>query len=296
MDSWSRRCVWLTGLSGAGKTFVGDYLMTYCGFVHIEGDTAMRDPRHAEITKDLRSAYEQIFSGQPGDPALWQPYLCHLCRHVRDALAEDPKRDVVVTFSVYTRAMRDYCRQELPGVRFALLACPKEEVIQRALPRAQKYFQIQGTTLDSAFPGGTEAFLAWQQRIVTGLEPLAKDEACDSITLDASARSQKVCNQIRQWLALPESQQEQQGDVDLAKIAQIQIERWRSEHLQKQVAAPFALAARRGRLHAGTRHSDRAVQRAAPANKTLASKAFKAECISNDTTSSFQLPQLSFMF
>ena len=86
---------WLTGISGAGKTFLGDYLEEYCGFLHVDGDTLLvaKDEKSMQLASDLRkSFFEYIFLEKRAPDELWKPYFRALCEGVRAKQQEYPGR------------------------------------------------------------------------------------------------------------------------------------------------------------------------------------------------------------
>ena len=81
------RSVWLSGNSGAGKTFIGDYLSQLCGFAHLDGDAPLfsGDAAARAAFASFVAAFDFWFESSPAPPALWQPYLARQCAAVRAA-------------------------------------------------------------------------------------------------------------------------------------------------------------------------------------------------------------------
>ena len=177
------RTVWLSGNSGAGKTFTGDYLARVCGFFHVEGDAAAfsTDPADRALFGEFVKAFEFWFKSAPAPPALWQPYFDRQIAAVRAAHAAG-HADVVVSLTVYHREVRDYVRAALPTHDFILLRCDADELVRRARVRFQKYAEVCGQTFEACFetqnkePYTDAAFDAATRRIMHGLQPLEPDE------------------------------------------------------------------------------------------------------------------------
>jgi adenylate kinase family enzyme len=128
--------VWLSGNSGAGKTFTGDALAHLAGFAHIDGDELMwsQEPTEKALWGGLVAAFWHWFEGRPAPAELWQPLYALQCARVRAALAAGHPR-VVVSLTVYHRETRDFLRRELPEHVYVLLRCGREELVQRARTR-----------------------------------------------------------------------------------------------------------------------------------------------------------------
>ena len=177
------RTVWLSGNSGAGKTFTGDYLERVCGFYHVEGDAAAfsTDAADRAIFAEFVKAFTHWFKSEPAPPALWQPYFDRQIAAVRAAHANG-KPDVVVSLTVYHREVRDYLRAALPEHDFILLRCDSAELVRRARVRFEQYAKVCGQTFEACFetsnkePYSDAAFEAQTRRIMQGLQPLEPDE------------------------------------------------------------------------------------------------------------------------
>ena len=175
--------VWLSGNSGAGKTFTGDALSVLAGFTHIDGDELMWSKERAEqaLWADLVQSFSFWFEGRAAPPALWQPFYRLQCARVRAALAAGSAR-VVISLTVYHRETRDFIRALLPEHVFVLLRCDVEELVRRARVRFAAYAASRGETVAAAFeaahkaPYSEEAWLEMTLSTMRGLMPLEADE------------------------------------------------------------------------------------------------------------------------
>jgi gluconate kinase len=175
--------VWLSGNSGAGKTFTGDALQALAGFHHLDGDELMwsQDPAEKALWAGLVAAFAHWFEGRPAPPEQWQPLFALQCARVRAALAAGHAR-VVVSLTVYHRETRDYLRAHLPGHVFVLLRCGREELVRRARVRFAEYAASRGESIAAAYehahgaPYSEEAWLQGTHAIMRGLMPLAAEE------------------------------------------------------------------------------------------------------------------------
>lgn len=175
--------VWLSGNSGAGKTFTGDALAHLAGFAHIDGDELMwsQEPTEKALWGGLIAAFGHWFEGRPAPAELWQPLYALQCARVRAALAAGHPR-VVVSLTVYHRETRDFLRRELPEHVYVLLRCGREELVQRARTRFAEYAASRGETVAAAFerahgkPYSEAGWLEMTHSIMRGLMPLESDE------------------------------------------------------------------------------------------------------------------------
>jgi gluconate kinase len=178
------RTVWLSGNSGAGKTFIGDYLERVCDFLHVDGDAAAfsSDASERALFGEFVKAFDYWFRSEPAPPALWHAYLEKQCAAVLAARAAG-RGDVVVSLTVYHREARDFLRARLPEHDFILLRCEPAELVRRARVRFAEYAAVCGQSVAACFeanykePFSDAAFEAQTRRIMRGLQPLAPDEA-----------------------------------------------------------------------------------------------------------------------
>ena len=116
----------LMGVSGSGKTAVGERLAAALGGTFAEGD-AYHPPANVEKMK----------SGHPLDDADRQPWLETLAREIGKWL--DAGRDVVLACSALKQRYRDILKSGRPGVRFVYLRGSKS-LIQARLASRRGHF------------------------------------------------------------------------------------------------------------------------------------------------------------
>lgn len=121
------------GVSGTGKTSIGEALAQENGWPFMEGDS-LHPP--ANIAK--------MSAGTPlTDEDRW-PWLDRVRGWIADRLREG--RGGVVTCSALRRVYRDRLREAGPGVRFVYLRTPREELAERM--RKRRHF-MPPSLLDS---------------------------------------------------------------------------------------------------------------------------------------------------
>lgn len=228
------RTVWLSGNSGAGKTFTGDYLERLCGFYHVEGDAAAfsTDPADTALFAEFVKAFDFWFKGEPAPPALWHAYLDRQCTAVQAAHAAG-KENVVVSLTVYHREARDYLRARLPDHDFIVLQCDPNELVRRARIRFKEYAAVCGQTFEECFvsnykePYTEAAFELQTRRIMRGLQPLEADET-RTHTLDVTSGS--PWEALHTLLGLPKPSEV----IPVEEIARINYARFRAPQGEKK--------------------------------------------------------------
>jgi gluconokinase len=116
----------LMGVSGSGKTTVGEKLAAALGAEFAEGD-AYHPPANVE----------KMRSGIPLDDADREPWLERLSAEIGRWLAAG--RDVVLTCSALKQRYRDILQGGRPEVRFVYL-CGSEELIRERLKRRRGHY------------------------------------------------------------------------------------------------------------------------------------------------------------
>ena len=122
------------GVSGCGKSSVGEALSQRCGIPFIEGD-ALHPPANIE----------KMSSGQPLNDDDRAPWLAEVGRSL--AAGNDP---AMIGCSALKRMYRDQIRAEVPEeVHFVHLAAPKAILAERVLQRKGHF--MPPALLDSQF-------------------------------------------------------------------------------------------------------------------------------------------------
>jgi gluconokinase len=116
----------LMGVSGSGKTTVGEKLAAALGAEFAEGD-AYHPPANVE----------KMRSGHPLDDADRWPWLERLSAEIGRWL--DTGRDVVLACSALKQRYRDILKRGRPGVRFVYLR-GSEELIRARLKRRRGHY------------------------------------------------------------------------------------------------------------------------------------------------------------
>lgn len=157
------------GVSGSGKSTVGDEIAKLTGRPFLEGDM-FHSPE----------AIAKMRAGTPlNDVDRW-PWLDRIGHAVNEAVA---RHDVVfVTCSALKKAYRDRLRQAIDGpVRFVLLDGDRAELLRRLRSRSGHY--MPAALLDSQ---------------IATLERPQKSE--DVLTLKAERPAAELADQILAWL------------------------------------------------------------------------------------------------
>jgi gluconokinase len=163
---WMQSIRWVVmGVSGCGKSTVGQALATANGVGFVEGDQF-----HPEANVAKMSAGVAL---NDDDRADW---LLTLQAQIREA--HERGEGLVISCSALKRRYRDLLREGDPALRFAHLNGPKELIASRMQARVGHYMPT--SLLDSQF---------------RDLEPLQADEA--GITLDIRIPPDDLVTQIR---------------------------------------------------------------------------------------------------
>lgn len=137
------------GVSGCGKSTVGEALTRRLGWAFVEGDSL--HPPH-NVAK--------MAAGQPLDDEDRAGWLAALADRL--AQAREARRGLVVSCSALKRAYRDRLREGDPHTLFVHLEGTREVIAQRLAARQHQY--MPASLLDSQFaalqrPGADEAAL-----------------------------------------------------------------------------------------------------------------------------------------
>ena len=241
------RIIFIVAWSGVGKTTVGDFLSTYYGAHHIDGDDDMRRPDVEECksaTDGLVSSFNSYWFKDTAAPSeFWNPYFQLLCNKARLAATEYKDKEIVVSFSVYRREARDFIRDKLSDIArdilFLKLECDVDVIVRGQIKRLAEFMALRGETVQDYWNkppllGGSKAYREiygeWSfenykkktfETTLAGMEPFGDDEK-DFVDVDVSSRDAKVFDRVAAALALPSPREA----VDMKKLAAIQEARW----------------------------------------------------------------------
>jgi gluconokinase len=117
--------IWfLFGLSGAGKSYVGDLISRHTGWPVYHAD--------ADLTDDMRQA---LAEARPFTDAMRDVYFARLPALIRQH--QQPGLPLIVTQGAYKQRHRDYLRRHLPQLSFVWVDAPQSLILQRLARRRQ---------------------------------------------------------------------------------------------------------------------------------------------------------------
>ncbi|MGH8126879.1 MAG: gluconokinase [Gammaproteobacteria bacterium] len=157
----------IMGVSGCGKTTVGQALAEETGWTFLEGDTL----HSAENIAKMRA-------GKPLDDADRRPWLDRIAEWITHRANDG--QNCIVACSALRRVYRDRLRAAEPGMLFAYLKVPRETLLRRMQQR-EHFMPV--SLLDSQ---------------LATLEPPATSER--SLTVTATDGIRDTTAQILNWL------------------------------------------------------------------------------------------------
>lgn len=162
-DGWASIRWVVMGVSGCGKSTVGQRLADACRVGYVEGDDF-----HPQANVDKMSA------GQPLDDDDRRDWLRALKEQIQHARAEE--RGLVVSCSALKRHYRDLLREADPALRFVHLDGPRALIAERLSARRDHYMppQLLDSQLATLEPLGDDE-RGW--RLDIGLAPAQLVEA-----------------------------------------------------------------------------------------------------------------------
>ena len=230
--------VWLTGVTSAGKTWLGDFLQHYHGYIHIDGDQRMAvHYGKCDITDGVvRAFHEYWFDRKEAPLELWVPYYKELCDKVAEQYRKSPETDIVLSFSTYPRAIRDYVRGEIKqttgqDLTMILLHMSIDDYAKRQKDKFVEWATAHNQTFEEIWNGiprlkalgeySEEKLIAYHKvaREFMGLEPIQPDEE-SSFTIETDSLHTKVVPEVTRILQLRECQ-----NVDYDVIKKIRTDR-----------------------------------------------------------------------
>ncbi|MFJ6419139.1 gluconokinase [Paeniglutamicibacter sp. NPDC091659] len=155
------------GVSGCGKSTVGELLAAAEGAVFLDGDSL-----HPQANIDKMAA------GHPLNDQDREPWL----REIGQRLGSHGQGSLIIACSALKRSYRDLIRAEAPGTVFVHLQGTPELLAERMGARPGHFMPV----------GLLESQLAT-------LEPLGSDEA--AVVLDIAANPENLTVQASAWLA-----------------------------------------------------------------------------------------------
>jgi gluconate kinase len=238
--------LFVTGQSGGGKTSLGNNLKDKCGFVHFDGDVfsagadatrftgvptadmlASTDRTLKQTYKDCAEhAFGGLFAGHAVPLARWTPFVDLLIANVKEKLKELPSgTSLVITWSVYTRELRDYIGTALPGVKFIVLNDCGHNAAKRKAAQTIATAQARGQTLAEFLAGfGVAGYDATEEGLVKrvsvyqrGFEPADADEF--GIDVDASTSLDDVLTKVVSHFSLKSTTCEGSNAVSCERVA-----------------------------------------------------------------------------
>jgi len=119
--------VWfLFGLSGSGKSFVGDVIGRVRGWPVYHADD--------DITASMRSA---LAASQPFTDAMRDEYFILLADRIRARQAQSsPHKPLIVTQGAYKQRSRQFLQQQVPGLAMIWVDAPGSVILRRLQQRA----------------------------------------------------------------------------------------------------------------------------------------------------------------
>eukprot|EP01080_Neovahlkampfia_damariscottae_P010823 gene10823-3441_t len=233
------KLVWVSGCSGAGKTFTGDYLEVICGFKHIDGDYLFHSNSEEDkkLVENLRQAFFKYWFEEKESPEeLWVPYYQKIFEKTRQYQKENPTKNVVISLSCYNRQSRDYIRNNLSkDIIYIMLECSKDELVNRAWERFVVYSKKNEKTPEEMFEVvfkkiySKDEFRNSTLDILRGLQPIEKDEKL-CFALDVSNKDRKVFEELHQLLDLKEVIEE----IPIQKIKDLNYSRFQKYEENKK--------------------------------------------------------------
>ena len=226
--------VWITGRTTAGKTWLGDFLQHYHGWVHVESDEVMNTSKDSTITKNLFAAFEYWFKLKPAPFELWSEYYKNLCNQVVEIVNGKNESNIVVTFATYPRLFNEQIKESTEqDLIFILLQVSEEEYLKRSAIRLKDFMKTSGSTMEDFWEKNEnmkklgeysesnlkQFFL--NAGLIQGIEPIEEDEA-KSFTINANDNHVHVVPEISRILNLSMVE-----NIDVKLVKNITITRWK---------------------------------------------------------------------
>ena len=253
--------IFITALSGTGKTTTGDYLAEYCGVHHLDGDSILQRgvtdrPEWKEAAGDITKAlFEHWLKGKPCPEELWHPYLTILCSQIREALRH--QRQICVTWVAYRREVRDLLRANLgAGLRFVRLDCEVDVLVRGSLARLEEGLQLSKMTTEQWWKSedpamqncggertyGEFTFESYKQmqleNALNGMVEFGADELVDTQVIDVSTRDAVALLRVSTALGVTPKSEE----IDLHKLKAINTARLKEMFAEMEAPTAVSMA------------------------------------------------------
>ena len=106
----------------------------------------------------MSEGFGKLSKGEHVDVAVWENFFCLLCPVIKAVKNDCHPKNLVVSFSVYLRCVRDFLRTELgPDLGFVVLNPNVDKVAERKVAHLQETASQRGMTLgaflDLLLPG-----------------------------------------------------------------------------------------------------------------------------------------------
>ena len=190
------KILWISGLSGMGKTTTAKILQSKEGFVNYEGDCFMyglnpyvgaapegssffgtrplsgMSQKRKDICKiALNDGYGEIMKGNSVDPKIWEDMYELLCEDILKGRAKIGG-NWVIGQAVYTRAARDFIRKKMGDDLTMIILQSGEEDLQRH----RLATRVLDLGSEDYSQEAREAAEKQVSKMVGGMEPHEKDE------------------------------------------------------------------------------------------------------------------------
>jgi len=190
------KILWISGLSGMGKTTTAKLLQDKEGFVNYEGDcfiyglnpyvgaaaegssffgtrplSGISQKRKDACKAAMEKGYGEIFKGNPVDPKIWEDLYELLCEDILKGHAKIGG-NWVVGQAVYTRAARDFIRKKLGDhLRMVILESGEDNLQKQRLAKRVLNLGSEDPSQEAIEEAEKEV-----EKYVGGIEPVEDDE------------------------------------------------------------------------------------------------------------------------
>jgi gluconate kinase len=190
----SSKCIFVSGLSGSGKTTTGERLKKDSDYLHFNVDVwvfggdpvaesaavpdpammAKQDPEIKKLFDDMiANGFRKLAAGETVPLDVWTPFFSRLCTAVNDVRKLNPNKNLVVTFSAYTKQVRNFIREQLGAdIGMVVLNPSIEKVGFRKVQHLKNTAEARGQTLSQflkSFHPGSEDTPDLSEEVIVGM-------------------------------------------------------------------------------------------------------------------------------